>query len=152
MSESDAVKFHRRAGFLLATLGRRSERSWGAFLRERGLSTAEFTAMTVVAEAGSPANGINQGELALRMGIDARNAGAVVARLRERGWIEVGGDPGDGRVRVLALSEAGRAGWRGLQRELAGQRSDYLRALTAAEVAELERLLNKLNDDHLARG
>lgn len=137
---------------MLATLGRRTERSWGAFLGERGLSTAEFTAVTVLAEAGFPAGRMNQGELARRMGIDARNAGAIVARLRGRGWVEVGGDPGDGRVRILALSDAGRAGWQGLQHELAGERSGYLRALTRAEVAELERLLNKLNDEHVARG
>lgn len=138
---SAGVQFHRRAGFLLAALGRRTEAAWGTFLRERGITNSEFAALSVLASE-SP----SQGLLARHMGIDARNAGAVVRRLRGRGWVDVRKDPGDARVSVIHLTPDGLRVWDTVQEQLAAVRSDYFDALTRREQIELERLLNKLND------
>jgi len=50
------VKYKTGIGFLLATLGRRTEYSWGQFLRRHDITTAEFTALTVI----SSNNGLTQ--------------------------------------------------------------------------------------------
>lgn len=131
----------RHAGFLLPSLGRRVERSWNTLLRSNEMTNADFTALAALTEG--PAN---QRALATRMGIDPRNAGSTVRRLRDRGWITACRESHDGRVLRLELSQAGRHRWQALQDELAAARQDHLGGLTEEEIAEFERLLNKIND------
>lgn len=141
------LTFHRRAGFLLATVGRRTESAWAGFLRSRGMTNAEFAAMAVLADRSR-----SQGELAAYLAIDARNAGATVRKLRARGWVSSDPDPHDARRVVLSTTSDGRAAWTDLQATLGESRSSHFAALDSTELAELERLLNKLNDAHLAHG
>ncbi|WP_202879652.1 MarR family winged helix-turn-helix transcriptional regulator [Serinicoccus kebangsaanensis] len=141
------MSFRRRAGFLLATVGRRTEAAWGGFLRSRGMTNAEFAALAVLVDGSA-----SQVELARQLAIDARNAGATVGRLRERGWLSSEADTADRRRVVLTLTPEGRRAWDGLQSELRGSHSDYFSVLDETERTELERLLNKLNDAHVGHG
>lgn len=143
---SPGLSFRRRAGFLLATVGRRTDAAWGGFLRSRGMTNAEFAALAVLVDGSA-----SQVELARQLAIDARNAGATVRKLRERGWLSSAADTTDRRRVVLTLTPDGQRAWDDLQAELRGSRSDYFGALDDPERAELERLLNKLNDAHLAQ-
>ena len=138
---SDGVKFHRNASFLLATIGRRAEHEWNHHLRDEGITTAQFTAMAVLVESET-----NQRRLANLMGIDPRNAGAIVRQLQDRGWIQTRPQAADARVRVLAATEAGRTWWQTIQNDLASERHRFFAPLTDRELATLESLLNRLND------
>lgn len=147
MSSGTFSLFRRRTGFLLATLGRRTESTWSAFLRERGLSNSEFSALAVLADE-SP----GQGQLASYLAIDPRNAGALVRKLEQRGWAEARPDPHDARRRIISMTPQGREAWQGLQAELTRSRSDFFDILDDVERHELERLLNKLNDAQCTPG
>lgn len=144
MSSGTRSLFRRRTSFLLATLGRRTESTWTAFLRDRSLSNAEFSALAVLASE-SP----GQGQLASYLAIDPRNAGALVRKLEQRGWAEATSHPEDARRRVISMTSRGRAAWQAVQADLSEARRGYFDALDADEQHELERLLNKLNDAHM---
>lgn len=138
---SEAVKFRRNASFLLATIGRRAEHEWNQYLRNEGITTAQFTAMAVLVESET-----NQRGLANLMGIDPRNAGAIVGQLQDRGWIRARPDTTDARVRLLAATDAGRRWWQAIQDDLARERERFFAPLTERELATLQKLLNRLND------
>ena len=142
---SDPVKHRRHASFLLATIGRRAEHAWNQYLRDQGITTAQFTAMAILVEAETSQSG-----LANLMAIDPRNVGAVVRQLQRRGWVEARPHATDARVRLQAVTESGRAWWGTIQADLAHQRDQFFTPLTARERATLEALLNRLND-HLTR-
>lgn len=146
MSMSEGVKFHRNPSFLLATLGRRAEHEWNQYLRSEGITTAQFTAMAVLVGSETSQRG-----LANVMGIDPRNARAIVRQLHDRGWIEARSDPTDARVRLLAATDAGREWWQVIQDDLARERDRFFGPLTDRELATLQKLLNRLND-HLTSG
>jgi len=76
MTISDGVEYRRRASFLLATLGRRAERAWHSYLTERGVTTAQFTAMAALASGER-----TQAEVAVAIAVDPRNIGATVKQL-----------------------------------------------------------------------
>lgn len=141
---SEGLEFRRRSSFLLAALGRRTERAWSGFLRGRGVTNSEFAALSVLV-GESP----SQGELANFLGIDPRNAVALVRKLVERGWVETRPDPTDGRRSLLTLTQAGRSEWDALVGDLSQVRRDYFSPLDAEEQVGLQRLLNKLNDAQL---
>ncbi len=138
---SEGVKFRRNASFLLATIGRRAEREWSQYLRNEGITTAQFTAMAVLVESETSQRG-----LANLMGIDPRNAGAIVRQLQDRGWIQTRPHAGDARVRLLAATGAGRKWWQTIQDDLARERDRFFAPLTERELATLQKLLNRLNN------
>lgn len=144
MSSGTHPLFRRRTGFLLAALGRRAESSWTAFLRERSLSNAEFSALAVLS-GESP----GQGQLASYLAIDPRNAGALVRKLVQRGWAQAEPHPEDARRRVISLTSQGDGAWQAIQADLSAARRGFFDALDPDEQRELERLLNKLNDAQL---
>lgn len=141
MSMSEGVKFRRNASFLLATLGRRAEHEWNQYLRSEGITTAQFTAMAVLVESETSQRG-----LASLMGIDPRNAGAIVRQLHDREWIQARPDTTDARIRLLAATDAGRKWWQTIQDDLARERDRFFAPLTERELATLQELLNRLND------
>lgn len=138
---SDGVNFRRGASFLLATIGRRAEREWNQYLRSEGITTAQFTAMAVLVESEASQRG-----LAKWMGIDPRNAGAIVRQLQDREWIQTRPDPTDARVRLLSATDVGRTWWQTIQDRLASERARFFAPLTERELATLQDLLNRLND------
>jgi DNA-binding MarR family transcriptional regulator len=138
---SEGVKFRRNPSFLLATIGRRAEHEWNQCLRNEGITTAQFTAMAVLVESETSQRG-----LANLMGIDPRNAGAIVRQLRDRGWIQARSDTTDARVRLLAATDAGRKWWQAIQADLARERDRFFAPLTDRELVTLQKLLNRLND------
>ncbi len=138
---SEGIAFHRNASFLLATLGRRAEHEWNRCLRSEGITTAQFTAMAVLVESQTSQRG-----LATVMGIDPRNAGAIVRQLHDHGWIRARSDPTDARVRLLTATDTGRRWWQTIQDDLAHERDRFFAPLTDHELATLQEILNRLND------
>lgn len=144
MTRTDAVKYRRGASFLLATLGRRAERAWNAYLGERRVTTAQFAAIAALAEGER-----TQAQVAAATAVDPRNMASTVKKLIERQWVKVRANPDDARSRLLSLTSEGRAWWEGLQPELQRERGHFLQALSSDEIATLEGLLEKLEASHL---
>ncbi len=82
------------------------------------------------------------GELALQMHCDSSNITGIVDRLEERGLVERGAAVGDRRVKLVALTDAGRE----IRDELIRRRSvppDEIAALSDAELRKLRKIFAK---------
>lgn len=145
MSKSRPRDFTRRAGFLLATVGRRADTAWTGFLQGHGVTNAEFAALSVLA-----GETLNQRALAERMAVDPRNAGTVLRRLTRRGWVSTQADPTDARCVRLSLTADGASALDAILEALPRERGSFFRAVSAEELLELERILNKVNDSFMS--
>ena len=143
MTTSDAVKYRRGAGFLLATLGRRAEREWHGYFAEHGVTTAQFTAVAVLATGEH-----TQAQVAELTAVDPRNLSTTIKQLIAKEWVQSRPNPDDARSRLLILTPVGRAWWEGLQPDLSTERRRFFAALTAEQLATLEELLGRLESAH----
>ena len=83
---------------------------------------------------------VSSRELAEHLEIDASNITNLIDRLEERGLVRREAQPGDRRVKLLVITEAGRALVDNLQERIISQ-SLVDHTLSAADEAELIRLL-----------
>jgi DNA-binding MarR family transcriptional regulator len=85
-----------------------------------------------------------QAALAKAIGADKTRIIGVLDELQERGLIERGPDPADRRVRLLALTAAGRRLHAAVQGEIRAAEEDLLAQVTAADRAAFLRTLRAL--------
>lgn len=98
---------------------------------------------------GCPAGGVRLRELAEHVRLSQPGLSRLVERMEAEGLVRRERDPQDGRGTLVGLTERGRETQRAMGRRHA--RSIVARvgsALTAAELAELERLCTKLRLAH----
>nr|WP_268894100.1 MarR family winged helix-turn-helix transcriptional regulator [Pseudoroseomonas coralli] len=112
-----------------------------------GLTSTQFATLLKLAELGQA----TQNALGRAVALDPATIQGVVARLRDRGLVEVGRDPLDRRTVVLSLAAAGEA----VLSEAVGQgrraNDQLLAPLSGGERAVLVRLLRRLLDECPAR-
>ncbi|MFI7601521.1 MarR family winged helix-turn-helix transcriptional regulator [Actinoplanes sp. NPDC049681] len=89
---------------------------------------------------------LRPGALAEHLRIAARSATEVVDDLEHRGLVERGADPADRRATLVALTEAGRATGDRIKAARKAETERFFGALSAADRAELTRILRKLRD------
>jgi DNA-binding MarR family transcriptional regulator len=88
---------------------------------------------------------LRAGELAAANAVTKPTVSAMIASLRDRGWVTEAVDPSDGRVSRIELTAAGRQRVRRLEDELA----DRLEALVPdIEPAQLRATLAELYQSH----
>jgi DNA-binding MarR family transcriptional regulator len=92
----------------------RLRQNWGAHAAAVGLSPAQVTALLTLV----PGEAVPMRSLAARLDSDASNLSVLIDRLERRGAVERRTDPGDRRVKSLALTQEGErlraAFWRAL--------------------------------------
>ncbi|BCJ56258.1 hypothetical protein Asp14428_77330 [Actinoplanes sp. NBRC 14428] len=129
-----------------------SELFWGVARRLRHLSRETLEPLHV-----SPSHGralavlmrhgpMRPGALAEHLRIAARSATEVVDDLERRGLVERGPDPGDRRATLVSLTAAGRATGERIKAARYAESERFFAALSAADRAELTRILRKLRD------
>ncbi len=104
---------------------------------------ARLRLLEALATASTP---LSVGEIADAVGVDQPRASRLVQQAVDAGLVRREADPDDARRTRIMLTERGRAivqGFRGDRREAVGA---ALAGFTAAERAELARLLTKLAD------
>jgi DNA-binding MarR family transcriptional regulator len=138
-----SVKYKSGTGFLLATVGRRVEFLWSTFLREHGITTAEFTALAVLDSRGS----CTQGQLAKDCEVDPRNMVATIKKLHTRGWVTIVADPSDGRAKVLHATPGGHEVLQALYADLRPIEEAFMRSISPDGKQQLQRLLMILKKD-----
>jgi DNA-binding MarR family transcriptional regulator len=106
-------------------------------LRDDGITTAQYTALTVLARRA----GLSTAQLARNSFVTDQSAAGLVAALEERGLVTRGPDPHDRRRRVLRLSPAGRALVERRAADAAAIEAEMLAGLSGAEAADLRRLV-----------
>lgn len=122
-------------------------------LADRALATGEsrryhYALLAALAEFG-PAS---QADLGRRTGIDRSDIVAATNELADRGLVVRSPDPADRRRNIVSLTPAGAGHLAELDRLVAGAQDELLAPLSAADRAELVRLLTRLVDHHAATG
>jgi len=129
-------------GYLLARLGAESRSLWARMLAERGLTPRQFAMLMALAQVGES----HQRRLSEIVGIDPRNAVAVIDALHQRRLLKRSTNPGDRRRHVIALTAHGRS----IVDQLRGAgdviEHELLAGLSEGEQAQLHALLLKLFD------
>lgn len=98
------VPARERIGFTFVTLARRWRRAIDHELAREGLTDASWAPLMHLAEGG---DGIPQGELAQRVGVDASSLVRLIDLLVARGFVERRIPPDDRRARHIVLTPAG---------------------------------------------
>jgi MarR family transcriptional regulator for hemolysin len=116
-------------------------------LKAHGLTTAGWNALTAVASSPAPPS---QRELALRLGVDGATLVTTLDRLVTSGLVRRDAEPGDRRVKRIALTPHGDAVARQVHAEAAALRratvarlDEAAMALATAVLDELQRLLER---------
>ena len=89
---------------------------------------------------------IRLSELADRLHVAARSVTEVVDALADRDLVERRPDPGDRRATLVALTDHGREVAGAIKKARAQQTQQFFGGLSAADRAELSRLLRALGD------
>jgi MarR family transcriptional regulator for hemolysin len=93
---------------------------------------------------GETGDGLNQTELAARVGIDGSSLVRLIDMLVERGLVERRMDPLDRRARRLFLSDAGRQAERHLRSVLVEAETELLADVDDEEIAVVLHALTKI--------
>jgi DNA-binding MarR family transcriptional regulator len=127
-------------GYLLARVGMEAHRAFGQMLGRLGLTPHQFGMLMALA----PLTAAFQQQLSRAVGVDPRNAVAIIDALQHRGLLVRRPDPADRRRHTIALMPAGQA-MIGQLRQSGHELEDrFLDSLTEAERAGLHATLAKL--------
>jgi DNA-binding MarR family transcriptional regulator len=136
---TERLRLIRDADLALLMLADRLQQEWAAHAAAAGLSPVQVRALLTL----RPGEAVPMRRLATALDSDASNLSSLVDRLERRGAVERRPDPGDRRVKALALTPEGErlreSFWRGLIEDpgpLAPLDEDDLRTL----VSLLDRL------------
>ena len=129
-------------GDLLMRAARVLRRRFGAVLAPWDLSPHQARALRVVGSG----DGVRLSELAEALRIAPRSATEVADGLQERGLVARAPDPTDRRAVVLTVTEAGRQVQREVDDARAADSAELFGRLSAADRAELARILRALTD------
>ena len=129
-------------GDLLMRVARTLRRRFIAALAPWDLSPHQARALRVVCAR----DGVRLSELAEALRIAPRSATEVADGLQERGLVERTADPDDRRAVRLTPTETGRRVQREVDDARAADTQELFARLSAADRAELERILRQLTD------
>jgi DNA-binding MarR family transcriptional regulator len=136
-------------GEAFGTVARRLRAASMAAFAAHDVTPSQVRAIRVLDAHGGhgPHGGVRSKELAEHLRIAPRSATEVVDALEAKGLVSRSVDPSDRRATLVALTDRGRALSEEVRR-LRGVESDKLfRQLSAADRADLARILGKLSED-----
>jgi DNA-binding MarR family transcriptional regulator len=90
--------------------------------------------------------GARPSQLAARLGVTRAAAGQLVARLEERGLVELVPDPEDGRATIVKPTEAARSAYRAARAAISDIESEWTRVLGRRRMAVLAESLSMLTE------
>lgn len=127
---------------LLMRASRGLRHQWAASLQPWDLSPHQARALRVVAELGSP----RLGAVADRLRVTPRSVTEVIDALQDRGLTERVPDGSDRRAVCVVLTSRGEAVLAEIVAARRASAQAYFAPLTAAQQAELARLLTRLDE------
>jgi len=107
-------------------------------LSEDGLSDATALPLVTLLRDG---DGIRQGELAERVGVENTALVRILDGLERGGLIARDADPSDGRAKLVSLTAAGRAAAQEAEILLSGTRGRLMEGADPADLAAMDRVL-----------
>ncbi|MEM6944457.1 MAG: MarR family winged helix-turn-helix transcriptional regulator [Pseudomonadota bacterium] len=127
----------------LRRLSRVVTRRYEEALRPLGLKSFQFSTLVAL----SSRKAVSQSGLAKAFGMDISTLNRNVRPLVSRGAVEIVADPRDARIRLLKITDYGRALHREALPLWTAAQSDALRTLGSDGWAEIQQATNKLLDD-----
>lgn len=124
---------------LLHKVGTRAVSSFGS-------TTQQWAVLGALARPRVAADGVSIKELIAFLLLTRQNLTIVLDRLEGRGWIERVSDPADRRSRRVRLTTPGQVEWTRMLVEIGGFYDASLAGLSADEMLQLYRLLDRLKD------
>jgi DNA-binding MarR family transcriptional regulator len=124
----------------IARLARRLRHTFDELLVPYGLTGVQ---MGLISRLQS-SDGLVQAELGRRMAIEPATLTGIVQRLEREGWLRRSCDPVNRRLQRVWLTDKAREALPALHREQARYRRRALAGLSAAELAQLESLLDRI--------
>ncbi|QBF32027.1 MarR family winged helix-turn-helix transcriptional regulator [Thalassococcus sp. S3] len=122
-------------------LRRANQRHVAIFARHvTGLTPTQFAAIARLYELGA----LSQNRLGRLTAMDSATIKGVVERLAGKGLVQSRADAEDQRLRIVALTDAGKAAFLEAHDQALKARAETLQTLTEEEAAQLEALLEKL--------
>ncbi len=121
-------------GIRFSLLARRWRRMLDVGLAELGLTDATWVPLVHLKQSGG---GIAQKDLAALAGIDGSSLVRLLDILSRQGLVERRPDPGDGRARLVFLTEAGERRVVEIRDQLAKREAEMLVDLSDADLAQL---------------
>ncbi len=131
----------------LLGIAERLRQNWAAHAAAAGLSTSQVNALLSL----TPGEAVPMRSLAARLDYDASNLSVLVDRLERRGVVERRPDPGDRRIKALALTPEGERLRATFWRELL-EDAGPLAPLADSELEGLAMLLGVLSPAEPVRG
>lgn len=113
-------------------------------LAAEGLRRQHFTVLSALAERGAA----SQAALGRRLLIDRSDMHALLSELEGEGLVARVRDPNDRRRMLVELTPAGARALKRLDRRIGAAQDRLVAPLSAADRAELERLLTLLVEHH----
>src|SRR5713101_1125442 len=124
---AEAEDPERQLEFLLAEVSRLLMRTYNSQFRRTGLTQSQVAALV----SASRVEGLNQTEIARRLGMGKAAAGKLIEDLEGRGYLRRERDPSDGRAFLLSITDTGRS--------------------RVAEIDDIARAMGKVLRDGLSR-
>jgi DNA-binding MarR family transcriptional regulator len=128
--------------YLLKQIEMGVRRPFGALIAEHGISTAGYTALTVLQSRP----GITSSELARRSFVRAQTMAETVTALSEAGLVRREKDPAHGRQFLLFITDRGVDRVATLAEEVVQLETHMIARLQSEEPAELVRILREVRD------
>jgi DNA-binding MarR family transcriptional regulator len=91
--------------------------------------------------------GVRASDVAQALGLDKSTVSRGLTQLESLGLIERVGDPDDGRARLLRLTDSGAASFGAMRTQRQAQFRAILNRWDPPDLADLARLLSRLNSD-----
>lgn len=137
-ADADGYQLSDQVGY---NLRRAHQRHVAIFSRSLGdLTPMQFAAMARLFECGA----LSQNKLGRLTAMDSATIKGVVERLRGKGYVASRPDQADQRLRLVELTDAGRARFETAHAQALSAGAETLAPLSSAEASTLARLLVKL--------
>jgi len=141
MSQKDDATTYQLSDQVGFNLRRANQRHVAIFSKHvDGLTPTQFAVLARLYEQGA----LSQNKLGRFTAMDSATVKGVVERVRTKGLVSSRSDPNDQRLRLVYLTDEGRALFERAQAQALSARIETLEPLDEAEAATLEALLAKL--------
>lgn len=142
---SDASPLTDLPSWLLTRAAARAHRILTHHLGDAGFTGYEYRVLAALAPGGAR----SQADIGRMVALDRRDVTHTVRGLADRGLVERGDDPTNGRVVLVNLTPDGRRAWSRLARVMETVQADVMAPLSPAETALLVDLLGRLGDESM---
>ena len=132
--------FEKSVGFWVCQASHALQRAFNEELAPQGVTYRQAQVLGCLALEGQ----LSQTDLAERMGIEPPTLVGILDRMERDGWIRRDGDKTDRRRKLIQATPAAKPVWSKIVGVAKRVRARASRGMTAAQLAQLKKLLNQI--------